>query len=232
MVEMTTQESDTPSLLAWVSTLDTPVWVTDPDGNISYVNGRAEALLGRPAAECVGVPCHQVVGAEDATGCAFCGPRCLLTDLADDRQPLPPVELRLWRSDGSSTWVHVLPIAVRGPGGEGPWLVHCALNTDRAHRFEDYLARVALRTSSREPERDRTHGVGRVDRVDRTPRHTLTKREVEILRLLAEDSHVRDIAASLHISHTTVRNHVQHILKKLGVHSIAEAVAYHILVMD
>ena len=61
------------------------------------------------------------------------------------------------------------------------------------------------------------------------PRNTLTKRETEILRLLAEDPNLRNIAVSLHISYSTVRNHVQHILGKLGVHSISEAAAYHIL---
>jgi len=65
--------------------------------------------------------------------------------------------------------------------------------------------------------------------VDQVPRDPLTKREAEILRLLAEDPDLRKIAVSLHISYATVRNHVQHILGKLGVHSISEAVAYHIL---
>ena len=35
----------------------------------------------------------------------------------------------------------------------------------------------------------------------------------------------KDIANSLHISVATTRNHVQHILKKLNVHSKLEAVA-------
>jgi DNA-binding CsgD family transcriptional regulator len=60
----------------------------------------------------------------------------------------------------------------------------------------------------------------------------LTQREAEILRLLAEDRDLRDIAASLQVSYATVRNHVQHILTKLSVHSILEAVACHILSTD
>ena len=40
------------------------------------------------------------------------------------------------------------------------------------------------------------------------------------------------IAARLHVSHATVRNHVQHILNKFGVHSIMEAVALYLLHVD
>jgi DNA-binding CsgD family transcriptional regulator len=38
-----------------------------------------------------------------------------------------------------------------------------------------------------------------------------------------------EIGARLERSPVTVRNHVQHILRKLGAHSIAEAVARHLL---
>ena len=194
---MATRERGTSWLPAWVSTLDTPVWVTAPDRTLSYVNGHAETLLGRSSAECVGLPCYQVVAATDASGRPFCGQRCLLARLAGQHQNTPPVELRLGHSDGSATWIHVLPIAVRGPGGEGPWLVHCALNTDRAHRLEDYLTKVALGTSPRDPDPERTQGRRRVDRVDQVPRNTLTKREAEVLRLLAEDPDLRKIAETI-----------------------------------
>ena len=53
----------------------------------------------------------------------------------------------------------------------------------------------------------------------------LTPREDEILRLLARGTDTGGIAAELMISRTTVRNHIQHILHKLGVHSRLEAVS-------
>jgi DNA-binding NarL/FixJ family response regulator len=37
------------------------------------------------------------------------------------------------------------------------------------------------------------------------------------------------IAKRLFVSHATVRNHVQHILAKLGAHSILESIALHLL---
>jgi DNA-binding NarL/FixJ family response regulator len=54
---------------------------------------------------------------------------------------------------------------------------------------------------------------------------SLTRREREVLRLLSEGLRVEDIAHRLFISRKTVGTHVEHILRKLGVHSQAQAVA-------
>ena len=54
---------------------------------------------------------------------------------------------------------------------------------------------------------------------------TLTRRELEILRVIATGMSTKAAAAKLHVSPATVRNHVQNILGKLGAHSRLEAVA-------
>jgi DNA-binding NarL/FixJ family response regulator len=61
------------------------------------------------------------------------------------------------------------------------------------------------------------------ERAERLSR--LSKREREILDLLASGSDNDDIATQLFLSRATVRTHVQNILGKLGVHSRMEAVA-------
>jgi DNA-binding NarL/FixJ family response regulator len=53
----------------------------------------------------------------------------------------------------------------------------------------------------------------------------LTKRERQVLNLLASGVQQNEIAERLVISPTTVATHIQRILPKLGVHSRAEAVA-------
>jgi DNA-binding NarL/FixJ family response regulator len=58
-----------------------------------------------------------------------------------------------------------------------------------------------------------------------TGRPKLTRREEEVLQLLAEGLAQAEIANRLTISSKTVATHIQHILDKLGVHSRAEAVA-------
>ena len=52
--------------------------------------------------------------------------------------------------------------------------------------------------------------------------HALTQREWEILRLLRANQRVVAIARSLHISTSTVRNHLKSIFQKMGVHSQME----------
>lgn len=53
----------------------------------------------------------------------------------------------------------------------------------------------------------------------------LTKREGEVLGLLAEGLAVTDIAGTLYLSPKTVATHIEHILPKLGVRNRAQAVA-------
>ena len=55
--------------------------------------------------------------------------------------------------------------------------------------------------------------------------HILTPRQAEVLRLLEHGRSTDQIAAELHLSRETVRNHIRHILQALGVHSRLEAVA-------
>jgi DNA-binding CsgD family transcriptional regulator len=53
----------------------------------------------------------------------------------------------------------------------------------------------------------------------------LSHRERGIVALLADGYAALNIAARLGLSHATIRNHIQNILRKLGVHSQVEAVS-------
>jgi DNA-binding NarL/FixJ family response regulator len=55
---------------------------------------------------------------------------------------------------------------------------------------------------------------------------TLTPREQQILRLLAQGLAAKDIAEQLFISHRTVGNHRSNIMNKLDLHSTMELVRY------
>jgi PAS domain S-box-containing protein len=57
------------------------------------------------------------------------------------------------------------------------------------------------------------------------PHPHLTPRQAEVLRLLEHGRSTTQIAGELHLSQETVRNHVRHLLRALGVNSRLEAVA-------
>ena len=54
----------------------------------------------------------------------------------------------------------------------------------------------------------------------------LSRRELEVLRLMAERRQYQGAGRAPHVSPATIRNHAQSIFTKLGVHSRLEAVAY------
>lgn len=54
---------------------------------------------------------------------------------------------------------------------------------------------------------------------------SLTRREIEVLQLLADGCSTKQLAESLGLSLNTVRNHVQSAINRLGAHSKLEAVS-------
>ena len=63
-----------------------------------------------------------------------------------------------------------------------------------------------------------------VEEVSTPPAH-LTPRQAEVLRLLEQGRSTKQIAQELHLSKETVKNHIRHLLRALGVHTRLEAVA-------
>jgi len=54
----------------------------------------------------------------------------------------------------------------------------------------------------------------------------LTSRQDEVLALIGEGKSDKEISEILHLSEATVRSHVHHIIRRLGVKNRAQAVAY------
>jgi DNA-binding CsgD family transcriptional regulator len=196
-----------PDIPEWVHELAMPVWVTTSDGTISYLNPRAETLIGHSAAACAGHPCHLVISGRTLEGAPLCVPRCRVRRLASRHQEMAPIPMRVAAAGGGQREVTVVVIHATDHQ-----LVHCvvdAVTHARLREFIDHVARRAMHDTMRR----------------RMQNDILTPREREILLLLEQGVTQKEIAARLIVSYTTVRNHVQHILGKLGVHSIMEAIA-------
>lgn len=65
-----------------------------------------------------------------------------------------------------------------------------------------------------------------MQRLSTTPGGELTEREREVLALIARGYTNKQIAETLYVSEKTARNHVSHILEKLGLARRSEAAAY------
>jgi DNA-binding CsgD family transcriptional regulator len=100
-----------------------------------------------------------------------------------------------------------------------------ALGDDEAAELELAAARAAFERLGAAPE------IARLDALVRrpmaaAPRHGLTRREREVLRLIAAGKTNKAIAAELRLSERTIDRHVSNILTKLDVPSRAAATAY------
>jgi DNA-binding NarL/FixJ family response regulator len=71
-----------------------------------------------------------------------------------------------------------------------------------------------IRASSSQPE------------IERTIRSELSEREIEVLKLIANGKDNAMIAAELHISPKTVKNHISNILMKLQIDNRIQAAVY------
>jgi DNA-binding NarL/FixJ family response regulator len=85
------------------------------------------------------------------------------------------------------------------------------------------LAALLLRRLAAESER-RGFLLGSEDRQGGSPAQVLTRRELEVLGLMKLGKSNREIAEELVISQGTAKNHVEHIIAKLGVSDRTQAV--------
>ncbi len=69
--------------------------------------------------------------------------------------------------------------------------------------------------------------LGYIDRTTKTPSwEILTKREREVMKLIAEGCRTKDIAAQLTVSPRTVERHRTNLMKKLDLQSVSAVTAY------
>ncbi len=202
-----------PGVPVWVQSMGMPIWITDASGAIYYLNSRAEALFGHTLAEWAGLPCHLCIRGRTHDA-AVCSPRCKVRRQADARSEIEP--FRVWIPAAPDTG-EVSVVVITSGLGQKRLLVHCVVDDERERRLRRFIDGVIHRNDD-EP----TPASGALA--------GLTRREREVLALLAADASLHEIAHRLSVSYTTVRNHVAHVLRKLGVHSILEAVA--VWVMD
>ena len=175
-------------------------------------NTAAERLLGYAAEDALGRPCHEILGWRNRCGDTVCDENCAASRAGTADEIIESAEVIGRTASGRKLWLNATTI-VPPPEMRGECrLVHLIREVALPPELERL---VVERLSGWSPS-----GKIRNPRLD-----ALTSREREVLQLLAEGLDGTLIAEKLFVSPATVRNHVQHILTKLGVHSRLEAVS-------
>lgn len=188
----------------------------DAEGRIVLWNRAAESMLGHTEREVVGRQCCDLLMGDDENGNRLCCRSCHIKEIARTGTPVHTFDMRTRTKGGSPIWVNVSTLRVSG-NGAGDRTVHLIRDVTTTREILSLIReRLATPPASAPSAPD---GTG-------TGNSTLTRREIEILHLIASGLNTKDTAQRLHVSPATIRNHVQNILGKLGAHSRLEAVAY------
>ncbi len=220
-------------LLDLLSSGEPPAFANDQSHRIIFWNKGAERLMERTAAQALGRLCHEVFGGRDPFGNRFCTENCAVTSTLRRHEALNRFEITTGeRSRSKSVGLTIVEIPDPRPGYFTA--VHIMDQIDEKSRLSRELARLRELNgavphftdgSTPIPLQRAKPASAPSSELDASVAEQLSDRELDVLRAIASGQANKEIANALHISVATTRNHVQHILKKLDVHSKLEAVA-------
>ena len=169
-----------------------------PDGHVVIWNWMAEKILGWTAKDMIGRIAEEVLA----------GGRKRWRGWHEIGYAVERFEMEGQTKSGQSIWLDVSVVEVLTSGSVA---VRVFVLRDSSTTKALVEALQSLGMPGSRPGRQRS---------------SLTKREVEVLQLMANGANTKGLAMRLRLSPATARNHVQNILEKLGVHSRLEAVAW------
>lgn len=218
-------DSDTWGHLRVFANTQDGVFAVDQGGRIVLWNKAATRILGFEADEALGQRCCDVMRGLDVSGNLLCYPGCQVMFLSAREQPIHHFDMRTRRKDGQEVWVNISTVIIPADGDQPGGTMHLFRDITQERHVSGGIRRGAEAPAG--GVGTRIGGAGAAPspgEPGKGPAESLTAREREILRLIAGGLTTSAIADKLCISHTTVRNHIQHILAKLGAHSRLEAV--------
>jgi PAS domain S-box-containing protein len=201
----------TPALDRTLAGAGDGAFVVGADGRIVLWNRSAERILGYAARDVAGRRCCDIFDGRNDNGSRLCYQGCSVMTRVTMGEPVQTFDMRARTKTGKLVWISVNTLVVSPNGGAGALTLHL---------FRDVTATKVLLTLVQERLTPPEPGAGAATR------RVLTRRELELLRLMSLGLNTAAAAERLHVSQATVRNHVQNILGKLGAHSRLEAVAY------
>jgi PAS domain S-box-containing protein len=206
-------------IIQFVEGTSDPAFAVDGSGNIATWNRGASEMFGISPAEAIGKACKEIVHGTDECG-MVCSRDCVVRQSANKHQLMQNFDLQIETPQGRK-WFNLSLVIVDVATSMYPYTIHILRLIDVSKRLEMMIRDFILRETNISQEQFIALMSSTRSAVSQT---YLTKRELEILSLVANGKTSTAIAEQLHISRTTVDNHLQHILKKLKAHSRLEAV--------
>lgn len=202
-----------------VASTSDAAFAVDAEGIVIAWNRAAETLFALPASEAMGRPCGDIVQGADECG-AVCSRECTVRQAVAHRHPIGNFDLLMNTATGRQ-WCNVSVIVAENDLSTNPYALHIIRTVDLRKRLE-ILVRDFVVSNTNLPAEEATAMIA--SKRTATSEAELTDRELEILGLLGKGKTTSAVADTLHISSTTVNNHVQHILRKLNSHTRLEAI--------
>jgi DNA-binding CsgD family transcriptional regulator len=202
---------------------DDGAFAVDQDQEIVYWSANAERLLGHLAKDVVGKFCYEVLGGRDAENYSVCRPGCPVMANARRGRPTPDHDLLCMAPTGQDTRTNVT-VAVARRNRNDFQVLHLFRDVNASRRIEEFArkASTTLHQLLNEADGDPAEIAEEVS----VPLPKLSRRETQVLRLLAAGNSTQQIAGTLGVRPLTARNHVSRLLAKLGVDSRLKAVVY------
>jgi PAS domain S-box-containing protein len=199
-------------------------FITDQDQRIVFWNRAAERTLDLTFGEVIRQPCHDILAGQDGQGRLVCRRHCRVAVTALTGGAVGNYDTLVHTKSNGGRWVNMSTLAFPANGTRANTLVvHMFRDITKRKENEQLLHQVLMAARDLD-DGELPQGVPPAAMDD--PGTDLTLRELEVLSLLAQGLKTGDIAQSLFISPSTVRNHIRNILQKLNVHSRLEAVVY------
>lgn len=199
------------------------LFAVDGAQRITHWSAVAESILGYTGEEMVGRPCYEAIGGRDRRNFRFCRRNCPVSVNARRGRPTPHYDVLVRAKDGSDVWINLSILILRGDGRLPATTVHLFRDVTQRRQVEDRVQKAMA--SLRQFVFEELNTPAEADPAP-TPLPQLTRREMEVLRLLACGLTTHQIAESLGVSSITARNHLANLLAKLGAKNRLQAVLF------